>query len=113
MSVMRRTSYDTMWNFLRFLSSCCLSISCFAALACLLLVCCLSQSCTPGGVVERLKLSYFLPTSPNPITSRFMFYFSSFSSSYTCPSFRSVLTLYVAILSRSPLAGSSCWPRYS
>ena len=51
-----------------------------------------------------VKLSSFLRTSPSPITSHFMlFSFSSFSSSYTCSSFSNVLTLYVAIFSRSPL----------
>ena len=51
-----------------------------------------------------VKLSSFLRTSPSPITSRFMlFYFSSSSSSCTCSSFSNVLTLYVAIFNRSPL----------
>ena len=48
--------------------------------------------------------SYFCRTSPCPITSHFMlFYFSSSSSSCTCSSFSNVLTLHVAIFSRSPL----------
>ena len=51
-----------------------------------------------------VKLSSFLRTSPSPITSHFMlFSFSSSSSSCTCSSFSNVLTLYVAIFSRSPL----------
>ena len=51
-----------------------------------------------------VKLSSFLRTSPIPITSHFMlFSFSSSSSSCTCSSFSNVLTLYVAIFSRSPL----------
>ena len=49
-----------------------------------------------------VKLSYFLRTSPSPITSHFMlFSFSSSSSSCTCSSFSNVLTLYVAIFSRA------------
>ena len=51
-----------------------------------------------------VKLSSFLRTSPSPITSHFiLFSFSSSSSSCTCSSFSNVLTLYVAIFSRSPL----------
>ena len=51
-----------------------------------------------------VELSYFLRTSPSPVTSHFMlFSFSSSSSSCTCSSFSNVLTLYVAIFSRSPL----------
>ena len=51
-----------------------------------------------------VKLSYFLRTSPSHITSHFMlFSFSFSSSSCTCSSFSNVLTLYVAIFSRSPL----------
>ena len=51
---------------------------------------------------RQIKLSYFLRTSPSPITSHFMlFSFSSSSSSCTCSSFSNVLTLYVAIFSRS------------
>ena len=51
-----------------------------------------------------VKLSSFLRTSPSPITPHFMlFYFSSSSSSCTYSSFSNVLTLYVAIFSRSPL----------
>ena len=51
-----------------------------------------------------VKLSSFLRISPSPITSHFMlFSFSSSSSSCTCSSFSNVLTLYVAIFSRSPL----------
>ena len=51
-----------------------------------------------------VKLSSFLRTSPSPITSHFMlFSFSYSSSSCTCSSFSNVLTLYVAIFSRSPL----------
>ena len=51
-----------------------------------------------------VKLSCFHRTSPSPITSHFMlFSFTSSSSSCTCSSFSSVLTLYVAIFSRSPL----------
>ena len=51
-----------------------------------------------------VKLSSFLRTSPSPITSHFMlFSFSSSSNSWTCSSFSNVLTLYVAIFSRSPL----------
>ena len=50
-----------------------------------------------------VKLSSFLRTSPSPITSYFMlFSFSSSSSSCTCSSFSNILTLYVAIFSRSP-----------
>ena len=49
-----------------------------------------------------VKLSYFLRTSPSPITSHFMlFSFSSSSSSCTCSSFCSVLKLYVAIILNS------------
>ena len=51
-----------------------------------------------------VKLSSFLQTSPSPITSHFMLFSFSSSSSYcTCSSFSNVLTLYVAIFSRSPL----------
>ena len=51
-----------------------------------------------------VKLSSFHRTSPSPITSHFMlFSFSSSSSSCSCSSFSNVLTLYVAIFSRSPL----------
>ena len=51
-----------------------------------------------------VKRSSFLRTSPNPITSHFMlFSFVCSSSSCTCSSFSNVLTLYVAIFSRSPL----------
>ena len=51
-----------------------------------------------------VKLSSFLRTSLSPITSHFMlYYFSSSSSSCTCSSFSNVLTLYVAIFSRSPI----------
>ena len=51
-----------------------------------------------------VKLSSFLRTSPSPITSHFMLFSLSSSSSYcTCSSFSNVLTLYVAIFSRSPL----------
>ena len=51
-----------------------------------------------------VKLSYFLRTSPSHITSHFMlFSFSPSSSSCTCSSFSNVLTLHVAICSRSPL----------
>ena len=51
-----------------------------------------------------VKLSSFLRTSQSPITSHFMlFSFSSSSSSCTCSSFSNVLTLYVAIFSRSTL----------
>ena len=51
-----------------------------------------------------VKLSSFLRTSPSPITSHFMlFSFSSSSNSCTCSYFSNVLTLYVAIFSRSPL----------
>ena len=51
-----------------------------------------------------VELSYFLRTSPSPITSHFMlFSFSSSSSSCSCSSLSNVLTLYVAIFSRSPL----------
>ena len=51
-----------------------------------------------------VKVSPFLRTSPSPITSHFMlFSFSSSYSSCTCSSFSNVLTLYVAIFSRSPL----------
>ena len=54
-----------------------------------------------------VKLSSFLRTSPSPITSHFMlFSFSSSASSCTCSSFSNVLTLYVAIFSRSPLVCS-------
>ena len=50
------------------------------------------------------RVSYFLRTSPSPITSHFMlFSFSLSSSSGTCSSFSNVVTLYVAIFSRSPL----------
>ena len=45
-----------------------------------------------------VKLSSFRRTSPSPITSHFMlFSFSSSSSSCMCSSFSNVLTLYVAI----------------
>ena len=51
-----------------------------------------------------VKLSSFLRTSPSLITSHFMLFSFSSSSSYcTCSSFSNVLTLYVAIFSRSPL----------
>ena len=51
-----------------------------------------------------VKLSSFLRTSLSPITSHFMlFSFSSSSSSWTFSYFNNVLTLYVAIFSRSPL----------
>ena len=52
-----------------------------------------------------VKRSYFLRTSPSPITSHFLlFSFSSTSSSCTCSSFSNVLNyMYVAIFSRSPL----------
>ena len=51
-----------------------------------------------------MKLSSFLRTSPNPITSHFLlYYFSSSPSSCTCSSFSNVLTLYAAIFSRSPI----------
>ena len=51
-----------------------------------------------------VKLSSFLRNSPSHITSHFMsFYFSSSSSSCTWSSFSNVHTLYVAIVSRSPL----------
>ena len=51
-----------------------------------------------------VKLSSFLRTSPSPITSHFMLFSFSSSSSYcTCSSFSNVLTLYVAIFSRYPL----------
>ena len=52
-----------------------------------------------------MELSSFLRTSPSPITSHFMLFSfsSSSSSSCTCSSFSNVLTLYVAIFSRSPL----------
>ena len=51
-----------------------------------------------------VKLSSFLRTSPSPITSHFMLCsFCSSSSSCTCSYFSNVLTLYVAIFSRSPL----------
>ena len=50
-----------------------------------------------------VKLSYFLRTSPSPITSHFMWFSFSSSTSYcTCSSLSNVLTLYVAIFSRSP-----------
>ena len=53
---------------------------------------------------RAVKLSFLLRTSPSPITSHFMlFSFSSSSSSCTCSYFDNVLTLYVAIFSRSPL----------
>ena len=56
----------------------------------------------------NVKLSSFLRTTPIPITSHFMlFSFSSSSSSCTCSSFSNVLTVYVAIFSRSPLCGGS------
>ena len=45
----------------------------------------------------------FLRNSPSPITSHFMFSFNCSSSYYTCSYFSNVLTLYVAIFSRSPL----------
>ena len=49
-------------------------------------------------------VSCFLRTSPSPITSHLKsFSFSYSSSSCTCSSFSNVLTLYVAIFSRSPL----------
>ena len=51
-----------------------------------------------------MKLSSFLRTSPSPITSQFMlFSFSSSSSSCTYSSFSNVLTFYVAIFNRSLL----------
>ncbi len=51
-----------------------------------------------------VKQSSFLRTSPSPITSHFMlFCFSFSSSSSTCSSFSNILTLFVAIFSRSPL----------
>ena len=51
-----------------------------------------------------VKLSSFLRTSPSPIMFHFvLFSFSSSSSSCTCSSFSNVLTLCVAIFSRSPL----------
>ena len=51
-----------------------------------------------------VKLSSFLQPSPSPITSHFiLYYFSSSSSSCTCSSVSNVLTLYVAIFSRSPI----------
>ena len=51
-----------------------------------------------------MKLSSLVRTYPSPIMSYFMlFSFSSSSSSCTCSSFSNVLTLYVAIFSRSPL----------
>ena len=51
-----------------------------------------------------VKLSSFSRTSPSPITSHFMLsYFGSSSSSCKCSSFSNILTLYVAIFSRSPL----------
>ena len=51
-----------------------------------------------------VKLYSFLRISLSPITSHFiLFSFSSSSSSCTCSSFSNVLTLYVAIFSRSPL----------
>ena len=55
-------------------------------------------------LLRVVKLSSFLRTCPSPITSHFMlFSFSSSSSSCKCSSFSNVLTLYVAIFSRSPL----------
>ena len=51
-----------------------------------------------------VKLSSFLRTSPSHITSHFMlFSVSSSSSCCTCSYFSNVLTLYVSIFSRSPL----------
>ena len=61
-----------------------------------------------------VKLSYFLRTSPSPITFHFiLFSFSSSSSSCKCSSFSNVLTLYVAIFSRSPLVWWFLTQRFS
>ena len=93
-----------LWNSQRILLLCCLSISCLRG-SLHLLVHCWPESGTAGGHFWRVvKLSSFLRTSSSPITSHFMlFSFSSSSSSCTCSSFSNVLTLYVAIFSRSPL----------
>ena len=84
---------------------CCLSISCLRGhphlLNCPLLA---SEWYSRWPLWRVVKLSYFLRTSPSPLTSHFMlFSFSSSSSSCTCSSFSNVLTLYVAIFSCSPL----------
>ena len=51
-----------------------------------------------------VNISSFLRTSPRSITTHFMlFSFSSYSSYCTCSSFCNVLTLYVAMFSRSAL----------
>ena len=84
------------------------------------MLCCLSMSCLRGNLHLRVhclpqrewysrwpvwivvKLFSFLRTSPSPITSHFML-FSFSSSSSSCSSFSNVLTLYVAIFSRTPI----------
>ena len=103
LSVTRRTSM-LLWNSQRILLACCLSISYLGGslhpvhmLA--------SEWCSRWPLWRVVKLSYFLRTSPSlAITSHIMLFSFSSSSSYcTCSSFRNVLTLYVAIFSRSPL----------
>ena len=65
------------------------------------------QSGTAGGHFGELCETFLFSSdfSPSHITSRFMLFTStSSSSSCTCSSFSNVLTLYVAIFSRSPPA---------
>ena len=82
-----------LWNSQRILLLCCLSISCLRGNL-YMLVHCWPQSGTAGGHFGELwKLSSFVRASPSPVTSHFMlFYFSSSSSSCTCSSFSNVLT---------------------
>ena len=84
-----------LWNSQRILLLCCLSISCLRGN---LYYTCLSI--VGLRVVHQVatldsceKISSFLRASPSPVTSHFMlFYFSSSSSSCTCSSFSNVLT---------------------
>ena len=56
------------------------------------------------ATLESCDTFLFFRTSPSLITSHFMlFYFSSSSSSCTCSSFSNVLSLYAEIFTRSPL----------
>ena len=81
-------------NSQRILLLCCLSISCLRGNL-HLLVHCRPQSGTAGGhFVELWNFTLFFGL---------LRAFSSSSSSCTCSSFSNVLTLYVAIFSRSPL----------
>ena len=87
-----------LWNSQRILLLCCLFKLLFTRKhppACPLLT---SEWYSRWPLWRVVKLSSFLRTSPSPITSHFMlFSFSSSSSSGTCSSFSNVLTLYVAI----------------